>query len=269
MIDPTARIEPGAAIGHNASIGPYCVVGSHAVLGDGCRLVAHVHVAGHTTIGPRTVLHPFASLGSPPQSVKYRGGATRLLVGADCDIREGVTMNTGTEDGGGVTEVGDRCFLMVGSHIGHDCVVGNDVTFANNVVLGGHVTIGDFVVFGGQAAVRQFVRIGEGAMIVGLSGIRADIIPWGMAQGPLANLVGLNVVGLRRRGFAKADIHRLRMAYRDLFLGDGVFRDRLAQVEKAHAGVPLIESVFAFIRGGKRPLSTAIRRGSDGATQDE
>jgi UDP-N-acetylglucosamine acyltransferase len=119
MIDQTARIEPGAAIGQNASIGPYCVVGRHAVIGDGCRLVAHVHVAGHTTIGPRTELYPFASLGSPPQSVKYRGGPTRLVVGADCDIREGVTMNTGTEDGGGVTEVGDRCFLMVGSHVGH------------------------------------------------------------------------------------------------------------------------------------------------------
>ena len=203
MIDPTARIEPGAAIGQNASIGPYCVVGPHAVIGDGCRLVAHVHVAGHTTIGPRTVLYPFASLGSPPQSVKYRGGPTRLVVGADCDIREGVTMNTGTEDGGGVTEVGDRCFLMVGSHVGHDCMVGNDVTFANNVVLGGHVTIGDFVVFGGQAAVRQFVRIGEGAMIVGLSGVRADVIPFGLVQGPLANLMGLNVVGMRRRGFTQ------------------------------------------------------------------
>jgi len=263
QIDPTARIEPGATIGQDVSIGPYCVIGPHVAIGDGCRLVAHVHVAGHTTIGPRTVIYPFASLGTPPQSVKYRGGPTRLSVGADCDIREGVTLNIGTEDDRGVTEVGDRCFFMVSSHVGHDCKVGNDVTFANNVVLGGHVTIGDFVVFGGQAAVRQFVRIGEGAMIVGLSGIRADIIPWGMAQGPLANLVGLNVVGLRRRGFAKAEIHRLRTAYKDLFLGAGAFRDRLAQVEQAYAGVPLIESVFAFIRGGTRPLSTAIRRGGD------
>jgi UDP-N-acetylglucosamine acyltransferase len=158
---------------------------------------------------------------------------------------------------------------MAGSHVAHDCKVGNHVVMANNAVLGGHASVGDNSFLGGQAAVRQFVRIGEGAMIVGLSGIRADIIPWGMAQGPLANLVGLNVVGLRRRGFAKADIHRLRMAYKDLFLGGGVFRDRLAQVERAYAGVPLIDSVFAFIRGGKRPLSTAIRRGSDDATQDQ
>ena len=135
------------------------------MIGEGCRLIAHVHVAGHTTIGPRTTVYP--RIRTPPQSVRYRGGPTRLAVGADCDIREGVTINTGTEDDRGVTEVGDRCWLMVGSHVGHDCKVGNDVIFANNVVLGGHVTIGDFVVFGGQAAVRQFVRIGEGAMVVG------------------------------------------------------------------------------------------------------
>src|SRR3954447_16977886 len=253
MIDPTARIEPGAAIGHNASIGPYCVVGSHAVIGDGCRLVAHVHVTGHTTIGPRTVLHPFASLGSPPQSVKYRGGPTRLLVGADCDIREGVTMNTGTEDGGGVTEVGDRCFLLVGSHVGHDCKVGNDVTFANNVVLGGHVTVGDFAVLGGQAAVRQFVRIGEGAMVVGMSGVRADVIPFGLVQGPLADLIGLNVVGMRRRGWSKADIHRLRKAYETMFFGSGTFRDRLEEVAAGSRGDALIGGVIAFIRSGSRP----------------
>jgi len=268
-IDPTARIEPGAVIGQNASIGPYCVIGAHVEIGDGCKLLAHVHIAGHTTIGPRTVIYPFASLGTPPQSVKYRGGPTRLAIGADCDIRENVTVNTGTEDDRGITEIGDHCFLMAGSHVAHDCKVGNHVVMANNAVLGGHASVGDSCFLGGQAAVRQFVRIGEGAMIVGLSGIRADIIPWGMAQGPLANLVGLNVVGLRRRGFAKAEVHRLRAAYKDLFLGAGAFRDRLARVEQAYAGVPLIESVFAFIRDGKRPLSTAIRRGGDGATEDQ
>src|SRR5215468_11956470 len=194
-IDSTARIQRGAEIGSGATIGPYCVIGKDVVIGDGCRLIAQVHVTGHTSIGRNTVIHPFASLGTPPQSVKYRGGATRLIVGSDCDIRESVTMNTGTEDDRGVTEVGDRCLLMVGSHVGHDCKVGNDVTFANNVVLGGHVTIGDFVVFGGQAAVRQFVRIGESAMVVGLSGVRADVIPFGLAHGPLADLVGLNIVG--------------------------------------------------------------------------
>ena len=259
-IDPTARIERGAQIGQDVSIGPYCVVGPHVAIADGCRLVAHVHVTGHTAIGPRTVIYPFASLGTPPQSVKYRGGPTRLVIGADCDLREGVTVNTGTEDDRGVTEVGDRCFMMVGSHVGHDCRVGSDVTFANNVVLGGHVTIGDFVMLGGQAAVRQFVRIGEGAMVVGLSGVRADVIPFGLVQGPLANLIGLNVVGMRRRGASKADIHRLRQVYEALFFGAGTFRERLDKIAASDRGPQLVDKVIAFIRAGSRPLTMAVRR---------
>jgi UDP-N-acetylglucosamine acyltransferase len=240
------------------------VIGPHVAIGDGCRLVSHVHVAGHTSIGARTVIYPFASLGAPPQSVKYHGGPTRLSVGADCDIREGVTLNTGTEDDRGVTEVGDRCFLMVGSHIAHDCQVGSDVIFANNVVLGGHVTIGDCVVFGGQAAVRQFVRIGEGAMVVGLSGVRADVIPFGLVQGPLADLIGLNIVGMRRRGSSKADIHRLRQAYEAMFFGAGTFRERLDVVAQQSGSDPLVAKVIDFIRSGSRPLTMATRRAPSG-----
>ena len=262
-IDPTARIEAGAAIGEGAQIGPYCTIGPHVAIGDGCRLVAHVNVTGHTTIGPRTVIHPFASLGSPPQSFSYRGGPTCLTVGADCDIRENVTMNTGTEDDHGLTQVGNNCFLMVGTHIGHDCTVGNNVVFANNTMLGGHVSVGDKVVFGGNVAVRQFVRIGEGAMIVGMSGVRADVIPFGMAQGPLAFLVGLNVVGMRRRGLSKADIHGVRDAYRDLFFGEGEFRARIERVAAAHASNALVNRMFEFIRAGKRPLTMAINRGEE------
>jgi UDP-N-acetylglucosamine acyltransferase len=261
-IDPTARVAAGAVIGKDVSIGPYCVIGPNVALGDGCRLVAHVHLAGHTTIGARTVIYPFASLGTPPQSVKYRGGPTRLAVGAECDIREGVTMNIGTEDDRGITTIGDRCFLMAGSHVAHDCVVGDNVTFANNAVLGGHAVIGDNVVFGGQAAVRQFVRIGEGAMVVGMSGVRADVIPWGMVQGPLAELVGLNVVGLKRRGYAKADIHRLRQAYLALFHGEGTFRARVDMVAARAADHPLVSSVIGFIRAGTRPLTMAAARAS-------
>jgi UDP-N-acetylglucosamine acyltransferase len=260
MIDASARIEAGAAIGRDVSIGPYCSIGPHVSVGDGCRLLAHVNLTGHTTIGPRTVIHPFASLGSPPQSFSYRGGPTKLVVGADCDIRENVTMSTGTEDGGGVTQVGDHCFFMVGSHVGHDCKVGNNVVFANNVMLGGHVGIGDYVVFGGGVAVRQFVRIGDGAMIVGLSGVRADVIPWGMVQGPLANLVGLNVVGMRRRGLAKADIHRVRAAYQALFFGDGEFRARLDRVAADHGSDAQVAKMIDFIRAGKSPLTMPIKR---------
>ncbi len=261
MIDSSARIEDGAKIGAGVSIGPFCTVGANVTVGDGCRLMAHVNVTGHTSIGPRTAIHPFASLGSPPQSFSYRGGPTRLVIGADCDIRENVTMNTGTEEGGGLTQVGDGGFFMVGTHVGHDCVVGNKVVMANNSVLGGHVTVGDNVVFGGGVAVRQFVRIGDGAMLVGLSGIRADVIPFGMAQGPLAHLVGLNVVGMRRRGFGKSDLHRVRAAYQALFFGEGEFRSRLDRVAAEFASDALIGRIVDFIRAGKRPLTMAIKRG--------
>jgi UDP-N-acetylglucosamine acyltransferase len=261
MIDPSARVEAGAAIGNGVSIGPYCTIGAHVRVGDGCRLIGHVNLTGHTTIGARTVIHPFASLGSPPQSFGYRGGPTTLEVGADCDIRENVTMSIGTEDGGGKTQVGDGCFFMVGSHVGHDCHVGNKVVFANNTVLGGHVTIGDNVVFGGGVAVRQFVRIGEGAMIVGLSGVRADVIPFAMAQGPLANLVGLNVVGMRRRGLSKSDVHRVRAAYDALFFGEGEFRARIDKVATEFGDEALVGKIIAFIRAGKRPFTMAIKRG--------
>jgi UDP-N-acetylglucosamine acyltransferase len=259
-IDASARIAQGAVIGAGVEIGPYCTIGQNVTIADGCRLIAHVNVTGHTTIGARTVIYPFASLGSPPQSFSYRGGPTRLIVGADCDIRENVTMNTGTEDDRGLTQVGNKCFLMVGTHIGHDCTVGDNVVFANNTIVGGHVTIGDRVVFGGSVAVRQFVRIGEGAMIVGLSGVRADVIPYGMAQGPLAFLVGLNVVGMRRCGMAKADIHGLRSAYRSLFFGEGSFRARVDHVAEEFSANALAVRMIEFIRAGKRPFTMAINR---------
>jgi UDP-N-acetylglucosamine acyltransferase len=265
-IDASARIEAGAKIGNGVSIGPYCTIGPRVTIGDGCRLLANVNLTGDTVIGARTVIHPFASLGSPPQSVHYRGGATRLVVGAECDIRENVTMSIGTEDGRGITEVGDRCFLMVGAHVGHDCKVGNDVTLSNNVLLAGHVSVGNNVVFGGGAAVRQFVRIGEGAMIVGLSGVRADVIPWGMAQGPLAHLVGLNVIGMRRRGFAKAEIQRYRAAYQMLFFGPGEFRSRLDRVAGDFGSEPLAAKLIDFVRTGKRPLT--MGGGRLGADED-
>lgn len=266
-IDPSARIDKEAAIGRDVSIGPYCVIGRHVTVGDGCKLVAHVHVTGHTTIGPRTVVYPFASLGTPPQSVKYRGGPTRLTIGADCDIREGVTMNTGTEDDRAETSVGDRCFFMVGSHIGHDCVVGNGVTLANDAVLGGHVAVGDQAFLGGRVAVHQFVRIGEGAMIAGLSGIRHDLIPFGYAIGHIAGLVGLNVVGLKRRGVSRADLLRLRRLYQALFRGAGEFRDRIEAVSAEFAGDPLADRIIAFVRsGGSRPLMMPAAGSRDGVS---
>lgn len=254
-IDPTARVADGARIGAGVEIGPYCLVGPQAELEDGVRLVAHVNVTGVTTIGESTIVYPFASLGTPPQSAHYRGGATRLVIGARCEVREGVTMNTGTEGGGGITRVGARCLFMVASHVGHDCDVGDDVTFANNAVLGGHVSIGNNTFIGGNAAVHQFVRVGEGVMVGGVSGVAADVVPFGFAKGQIATLDGLNVVGLRRRGAVRADLHRLRKAYRALFFGAGVFADRVGLVAGEFADDPMVQKIIAFVRaGGKRPL---------------
>jgi len=262
VIDPTARVAAGARIGDSVEIGPYCIVGPQVEMQNGVRLLAHVHVTGVTTIGEGTVVYPFASLGTPPQSVHYRGGATRLVIGARCELRESVTMNTGTEDGGGVTRVGERCFFMAGSHVGHDCQVGNDVTLANNAVLGGHVGVGDYTFLGGHVAIHQFVRIGEGAMMGGMSATRADIIPFGFALGQDAVLVGLNIVGLRRRGATRAEMHRLRRAYHRLFFVEGRLAERVEAVAGEFADDPLVEKIIAFIRaGGKRPLMQPSRRG--------
>ena len=263
-IDPTARVAAGVRIGADVEIGPYCIVGPQVELEAGVHLFAHVNVTGVTTIGEGCVVYPFCSLGTPPQSVHYRGGATRLVIGSKCELRESVTMNTGTEDGGGVTRVGERCFFMVGSHVGHDCQVGNDVNLANNVVLGGHVSVGDNTFLGGHVAIHQFVRIGEGVMMAGMSAARDDIIPFGFALGQTGALVGLNVVGLRRRGATRAELHRLRRAYRSLFFVDGRIADRIDAVEREFADDPLVGKIIAFIRaGGKRPLMRP-RRGRRG-----
>lgn len=254
-IDGSARVASGAVIGNDVTIGPLCVVGPNVVIGDGCRLIAQVHVTGHTTIGPRTVVYPFASLGTPPQSTRYRGGPTRLVIGADCDLREGVTMNCGTEDGGGVTTVGDRGFFMANSHVAHDCRVGNGVTFANCATLGGHCEIGDGVVIGGLSAVHQFTRIGPVAMIGGMTGVRGDVVPYGLVKGETARLEGLNLVGLKRRNFPRERIHALRRAYRKLFFAPGHFAERVAIAAREFADDETVMQIITFIREGKhRPL---------------
>jgi UDP-N-acetylglucosamine acyltransferase len=254
-IDPTARVADGARIGEGVEIGPYCLVGPQVELGPGVRLLGHVNVTGATAIGEGTIVYPFCSLGTPPQSVHYRGGPTRLVIGAGCELRESVTVNTGTEAGGGVTRIGERCSFMVGAHVGHDCEVGNDVTFANNVVLGGHVSVGDFTFLGGHVAIHQFVRIGEGVMMAGMSAARDDIIPFGFALGQTGALVGLNIIGLRRRGASKDEMHRVRRAYRALFFVEGRIAERVEAVAREFAGDLLVGKIIAFIRaGGKRPL---------------
>jgi UDP-N-acetylglucosamine acyltransferase len=254
-IHPTACVERGAEIAEDVEIGPYCVVGPHVAIGPGCRLLAHVHVTGHTSVGAGTAIYPFASLGTPPQSTRYRGGPTRLVIGRQCDIRESVTMNIGTEDGGGVTEVGERGFYMANSHVGHDCRVGREAVFANGATLGGHCIVGDHVFIGGLSAVHQFSRIGSHAMIAGLTGVRADVIPFGFVIGSVGQLAGLNAVGMKRREFSHQSIHAVRKAYRMLFFGEGTFASRIDVVEAELGGDAAVAAILAFVRdGGSRPL---------------
>ena len=251
-IDPAARVENGAVIGEGTEIGPYCIIGPHAVIGENCRLISHVQVMGHTTIGADCVISPFVALGGAPQDLSYRGEPTRLEVGAGCTIREGVTMNVGTVKGGGLTRVGERGFFMNNSHVGHDCFVGNDVIFATSATLGGHCEIGDFVYIGGLSAVHQFTRVGPQVMVGGVCGVRGDVIPFGLVNGQYAALEGLNVVGMKRRKFTRERIVTVRAFYQKLFHGPGVFADRLARVQPLASEDPAIAEILTFIGDGKR-----------------
>jgi UDP-N-acetylglucosamine acyltransferase len=260
-IHPTAQIHATASIGAGVKIGPYCIIDANVVIGDNCKLIAHVHLTGRTMIGARTVISPFASLGTSPQSVRYRGGDTRLMVGPDCDIRENVTMNTGTEDGGGLTEVGARGFFMTNSHIGHDCHVGDDVVMAHCAGLSGHCIVGDYTVIGGLSGVHQRTRIGAHAMIGGSSGVREDVIPFGLVAGSFARLRGVNVAGLKGRRFTSEAIRLLRSAYRTIFYGDGTLTERLETVASAYGHDENVTQIVAFIRGrGERRLCLPNRK---------
>lgn len=248
QIHPTAVVAGGARLGKGVVIGPFCVVGAEVSLDDGVTLKSHVVVDGKTEIGADTAVFPFASLGTRPQDLKYRGEPTRLIIGARNQIREHVTMNPGTEGGGGVTRVGDDGLFMMGSHVGHDCQVGDTVILANNATLAGHVEVGDFAVLGGLSAVHQFTRIGAHSMVGGMSGVEKDVIPFGSAIGNRAQLGGLNIIGLKRRGFDRETIHALRRAYDMLFYGDGVLASRLELVDETYPDIEPVKEIVAFIR---------------------
>jgi UDP-N-acetylglucosamine acyltransferase len=265
-IHPTAIVDPAAQIGVDVEIGPYCVVGAKVKLGDGVRLVSHVVVAGQTTLGEKTVVYPFASLGHPPQDLKFKGEESSLEIGAHNQIREHVTINPGTEGGGLVTRVGDHCLLMVATHLAHDCQVGNHVILANNATVAGHVEIGDHAVLGGMSAVHQYVRIGAHAMIGGMSAVENDVIPYGTVRGERAHLVGLNLVGLERRGFSKDDIKALRAAYRMLFANEGTMAERLDEVAEQYKNEDHVKSIVEFIRTrSARALCQPRDEGAKGA----
>jgi UDP-N-acetylglucosamine acyltransferase len=247
QIHPTAIIEDGAEIGAGARVGPYCVVGPRVSLGPNVVLESHVAVAGKTSVGEATRIFPFASIGHIPQDLKFRGEEVELIVGARNSIREHTTMNPGTGAGGGVTRVGDGNLFMMSTHVAHDCIIGNNVIMANNATLGGHVVIEDDVVVGGLAAIHQFVRIGRGAMIGGMAGVVADVIPYGSVMGERAHLAGLNLVGLKRRGAGREAIHGLRGAFAEMFEGEGNLQERVRRVAEKHPGNPLVAEVVDFV----------------------
>jgi len=248
QIHSTAIVAPGARLADDVVVGPYCVIGEHVALAAGVNLKAHVVIDGRTTIGERTRIFPFASVGHEPQDLKYDGEASSLEIGADNTIREHVTMNPGTTGGGMVTRVGNPCLFMVGCHVAHDCQIGDHVIMANNATLAGHVVIEDHALLGGLSAVHQFVRIGRHAMIGGMSGVERDVIPYGQVMGDRARLHGLNIIGMQRRGFTRDDIQGLRSAYNYLFGDAGTFSERVDEIAKRFGGIRPVDDLISFIR---------------------
>ena len=255
-----AIVAPGARLAEDVEIGAYSVIGGEVRLGPGVRIGSHVVVEGHTQIGAGSSVHSFAVLGGAPQHAGHQGEPTRLVIGERNLIREHVTMHCGTETGRGVTTVGSDGFFMVGVHVGHDCIVGDHVVMANNATLGGHVMVEDHVIIGGLAAAHQHTRIGRHAFVGGMAGVNHDVIPFGNVWGNHAHLEGLNLVGLKRRGFSREAINTLRAAYRMLFAEEGTFQERLEDTAQAYAGSPEVMEIVEFIRAdANRPLTTPQR----------
>lgn len=263
-IHPTALIEDGARVAPDVEVGPYCTIGGSVVLEGGVKLHSHVVIRGNTQIGPRTTIHAHAVLGGEAQMRSKKPSSEKLVIGADNVIRESVTISTGSHSGLGVTTIGDRNYLMAASHVAHDCQVGNDVTLANGVQLGGHVVVGDGVNMGGLSAAQQFGRIGRYAFVSGLSGVTTDVIPYGIAIGLHVRLGGLNLVGLRRRGIPRANIHALRAAFRAIFHDwSGSIQANAKRAEAQWGQVPEVAEVIAFILAdAKRPICPARKRGA-------
>lgn len=255
-IHPSAIIEDGAEIGDGCRIGPFCHIGAGVRLGTRVHLHSHVAIAGDTVIGEDTEIWPFASVGSQPQDLKFAGEKTQLKIGARNMIRESVSINPGTLGGGGVTSIGDDCLFMLGTHVGHDCRVGNGVVVANHASLAGHVEVGDGAIIGGLAGIHQFVRIGEGAIIGALSMVVADVIPHGSVTGERPKLAGLNLIGLKRRGMAREDISALRAAYKALFANSGTLRARAEALLEQTTSAPVRQMLVFVLSDSERSFCT-------------
>ena len=255
-VHPSAVVEPGATLGEGCVIGPFCHVGPEVELGPGVELRSHVVVTGATRIGADTVIFPFAVIGEVPQDLKYRGEKTRLEIGARNRIREHVTMNCGTEGGGGVTRIGDDGLFMAGCHVAHDVQIGDRVILVNNAALAGHCVLEDEVIVGGLSGVHQFVRIGRGAIIGAVTMVTNDVIPHGLVQAPRGRLDGLNLVGLKRRGVAREDITALRAAFQMLAQGEGAFQDRARRLGDETQSDYVREIVDFVLAGSDRSFLT-------------
>ncbi len=260
-IHGTALVDSSACIAGSVSIGPYCVVGPNVKLADNVKLLSHVVVDGHTSVGANTVVHPFVTLGLPPQHANFKGEPSTLVIGENNSIREHVTMHPGTESGRMTTAVGDNCLFMVGSHVAHDCIIADYVILTNNVALGGHVIVDEFAIIGGLSGIHQYVRVGKHSMIGGCSAVENDVIPYGSVKGNRARLAGLNVIGLRRRGFSREDIRSLRTAYGLLFSQGGNMSERLSEVADLFSDHPGVMDIVEFIRADSnraicQPLSS-------------
>ena len=253
-------IDTKAKIGKNVKIGPFCYVGPNVQLGDNVELISNVHIEGNTKIAKGTLIYPFASIGTSPQDLKYKGEANSLEIGEYNVIREYVTINPGTAGGGSKTRVGNNCLLMISSHIAHDCQIGNNVVIANNVPLGGHVIIEDSVVIGGNSAVQQFTRIGRLAMIGGMTGVLKDVIPFGLSFGNRNYLQGINLIGLRRKKYDNKKILELDSAYKKIFSSEK-FHENLAKINGEFKQNELVKEVINFIeKDKKRPICTPLAK---------
>ena len=256
-IHSSAVVEDGAVLGADVTIGPFCHVGANVRLGDGVQLLSHAVVVGHTSIGAKTRVFPFASLGHEPQDLKYRGEVTTLDIGSNCTIREGVTMNPGTAGDAGKTIIGNNCVFLANAHVAHDCVLGNNIIFSNAVMVAGHCKIGDNVIFGGGAGVHQFCRIGNNAFVGGMAGLENDVIPYGVALGNRAYLGGLNVIGMKRAGMDREDIHAARAAYKFIFSGDMPISEAVTKLPDELKGKAVVQKIIDFVKSGEnRSLCT-------------
>ncbi len=251
MIHKTAIINQNAKVHASVKIGPYTIIGPNVEIGENTEIQSHVNISGKTKIGKGNIFYPFASIGNDPQDLKYNGEKTLLEIGDNNKFREYVTVNPGTIGGGGLTKIGDNCLFMISSHIAHDCKVGNNVIIANNVPLGGHVIIENNVVIGGNSAVQQFTRIGEMAMIGGMTGVLHDVIPYGLSTGNRNSLQGLNLIGLRRAKFENKHILGLSDAYKEIFATKNI-NENISKLNGSFQENPLVKNVIDFITKDKK-----------------